>query len=450
MISAGGLLWVLLALATTTFTGLFLARFLTRDLEPTETFAWSFTCGLVFQALLWLAFLIMRVPAGPKKMLAADAIVAVVAFGVNRRLVPISQRDRARASAPATVLMFLATACLVLFAVESVAQPMSTTDYLGIWGFKAKIIFETGAIPSRLFHDPALFWSHPEYPLLPSLMLAALARTAGGWNDQALAIVYPAFQAATVLAVFGFLARRRSTLSAAAAACLTACFFPLYSPVNIGTAEIPLALGIVLLCSAVLDFAERDGARARVRVLVASLFCAGLKQEGTLFAVLVSLALVPVLGLRKARIGSVLLLGPALLNAVALRAVRGPVQGRDLDLSLLSTARWPDLGKRLSEMVVVVGQSLSVRALVILAATLGILLLTRRTFADFLLLPLAAQLLAYLIAMSLSAFGVPWLVRTALGRITSVMVPAVLIVVGARIGGDSRKSQAIDPPSPGC
>ena len=55
------------------------------------------------------------------------------------------------------------------------AEPMWATDRLAIWGLKGKLAFLAPALKQRLFLDPALAWSHPEYPLLVPLSLAALA-----------------------------------------------------------------------------------------------------------------------------------------------------------------------------------------------------------------------------------------------------------------------------------
>src|SRR5262249_44457713 len=146
----------------------------------------------------------------------------------------------------------------------------------------------TTSIPKRLFQDPSLVWSHPEYPMLLPLAFASLAAELRTWDDYAMSILYPAFQAATALAVGGFLSRRVSRMSGAIGACLSAFCFPLYSAGNVGLAEIPLALGLVLLSCAALDAVEDRAGTSRARLLAGSFFCSAIKQEGTLFALLVA------------------------------------------------------------------------------------------------------------------------------------------------------------------
>ncbi len=177
------------------------------------------------------------------------------------------------------VLGSVAFCAWLVFLVGAIADSMWTTDFVAFWGYKGKVVFLTSEIPRRLFDDPALYFAHKEYPLLVPLSLAAIALVVGEWNDQALALLYPACEAVTLLALFGFLhggsrgspeqRQRRSRPSVS-----------LYRPANAGTSEVPLALGLVLLVSAALDFLRRDASASAWRLSVAALFCATLKQEG--------------------------------------------------------------------------------------------------------------------------------------------------------------------------
>src|SRR5436190_6383405 len=145
-------------------------------------------------------------------------------------------------------LAVLAGAAWLVFLVGALSDAMWATDFVAFWGYKGKVIFLSSDVPRRLFQDPALYFAHREYPVLVPLSLAALASFIGRWNDQALALLYPACALATLLALSGFLERRVSRLSGAVAASLASLCFFLYRPANAGTAEVPFALGLVLVC----------------------------------------------------------------------------------------------------------------------------------------------------------------------------------------------------------
>ena len=155
-------------------------------------------------------------------------------------------------------------------------------DFVAFWGYKGKIVFLTRDIPGRLFQDPALYFAHKEYPLLVPLSLTALASFVGQWNDQALALFYPVCEGVTLLAIFGFVRRRVSSCPARLEprSRPSASFLQARQCRNGGGAVRPRAR---LLVSAALDFLSKDAAASAGRLALASLFCATLKQEGTLF-----------------------------------------------------------------------------------------------------------------------------------------------------------------------
>ena len=196
-------------------------------------------------------------------LLGLEAAVAIGALlvargrpdgGAGEDLAGRSDRTRALV----VILAVLTTAAWLVFLVGAVSDSMWATDFVAFWGYKGKVIFLSSDVPRRLFQDPALYFAHREYPLLVSLSLAALATVVGQWNDQALALLYPACALVTLLAISGFLERRVSRLSGAVAASLASLCFFLYRPANAGTAEVPFALGLVLVCCAAGDFLRQD------------------------------------------------------------------------------------------------------------------------------------------------------------------------------------------------
>jgi len=428
--TAGGVLGgVLLAGAV----GFCVARFFTGGLTRAEVAAWSLATGLLVQSLLFVVCVSAWPASGPEPLLALDALVVAIALLIAPAPHPASG-ERERTTLATRVLLGVAVAAWSVFLVQAVAEPMWSTDYLAIWGLKGKTIVTTGHVPRRLFDDPALYWAHREYPLLVPLSLATLASFAGGWDDQALALFFPLCELATLFALFGFLARRVSAVSGAAACALAALCFPLYRAVNAGTAEVPFAFAVVLVSCAFLDALARSSSSTRARLFVASLFCVSIKQEGTLFVGLLALALL----FRRRRDAALALLAPPLLHWGALYLLRGPQTRRDFDLTLFEPGRWKELPRLFGT---VVGRMLSTEALqagIPLAAIGLFLLVTRRGIADPLLPVFPLQILCYAVAFSVSSFDPIYAVEGAFRRIALTLFPALTIVLCARLQPPAR------------
>jgi hypothetical protein len=98
---------------------------------------------------------------------------------------------------------------IAAYALRSLTEPLWANDYLAIWGLKGKTIHGASALPRRLFSDPSLGFSHPEYPLGLPFLYAGVAFLAGRWDDHALALLFPVLQAATLAGLQGWLRRPR-------------------------------------------------------------------------------------------------------------------------------------------------------------------------------------------------------------------------------------------------
>ncbi len=434
----GGAAAVLAALTITWLTGRALTRTLAREVGFGEAIAWAGAAGLLFQAALFAILAALRVDPGAGWLLAGDAAAIAASFVVRVRP-PTSPGSNAPSPVRdplALVLTAVAGFGWLLFLVAAVAEPMWSTDFLAIWGMKGKAMYLAGSLPGRLFQDPALYWSHREYPLLVPLCLASIARLAGAWNDQALAIVFPVIELWTLLLLGGFVRRRTgSSVCGAAAAALAALCFPLYHPVNAGTAEIPFAFGAVLVSCAALD-SLRGSQIAAGRLFLAALFCAGAKQEGTLFAFLLAAALV-LASIRSARVpqwksASLLVLVPA-AHWLLLHFLRGSQTRRDFDFQLFGPTHWPELARRfeavLSRMLFREGKE----ALVSLLAIALFLMVTRKSFADLLLPVLAGQIFFYAVAFSLSSFDPMYAIDGAFRRIATTLFPVLALILAARL-----------------
>jgi hypothetical protein len=407
----------------------------TRGLDPAERAAWAFAAGVLATAGLYLCGIAAHADPGPKKLLGGEIALALL-LGLLPRAAG-ARRPAGRRDLVVLALLALSAAAVAVFLLEAVSEPMWSTDYLAVWGFKAKTIFFTGAIPSRLFRDPATAWSHPEYPLLLPASLAAFSAAAGRWNDQALAILYPAFQAATVAAVFGFLRRRASARAAAVCAFLVAAFFPLYRAFHVGMAEIPLALGLVLAACAFFDLMEEASGPACVRAATASLLCAGMKQEGTLFVLFLA-ALFAAGRARRHRPwapGLAALALPALTHGLLLRLARGPLFDRDFDPGLLAPARLGELLARLGPTVShLFGHEIAPRV-VPLAALAVFFAVTRASRLDAVLPALGLQGAVYVLSFALCAYGPAWLIDTSAARLFGALFPVLARAIGGRLAG---------------
>ncbi len=440
MIAAGGAWRVLVALGVTWLAGWALARRLAPGLTRAETAAWAAAAGLLFQAGLFAFLAAAGIDPSKGPLLAGDAAVIAASFLIPGRPFRRPPPPPRRPLDPVALLAGgVAALAWLTFLVPALAEPMWSTDFLAIWGMKGKAFYLAGSLPGRIFHDPALYWSHREYPVLVPLCLAALARLAGGWNDQALAILFPAIELSTLLLLCGFLRRRAgSPRAGAVAAALAALCFPLYHPVNAGTAEIPFAFGAVLAACATLDALSRESRAGAGRLFLAALFCAGTKQEGTLFAFLLAGTLLLACRMRaKAlalawRSAGILVLVPA-VHWIALFALRGSQTRRDFDFHLFLPARWPDFAERLASVVSRMILREGREALVALLAIALFLIVTRRGFADPLLPVLAAQIGFYAVAFSVSSFDPMYAVDGAFRRITTTLVPAMSLVLAARL-----------------
>jgi Dolichyl-phosphate-mannose-protein mannosyltransferase len=435
MTFAAALLKVLAGAIAASAVGWALARFFTAGLRRSEKLAWSFAAGLLVQAILFLILSSLFPAPGAAAILTVDAAIVAASFLARRR---VENGDRLLFSPLVVALLAIAAVAWLLFLVAALSEPMWATDYLAMWGLKGKTIFETGSIPRSLFQDPALYWGRPDHPLLVPLSLATLATVSGGWNDQALALFFALCELTTIFAVWGFLARRVSPLAGASAAALVSVSFPLYRAAHAGLAEIPLAFGLVLASCAFLDTLETGSRSAVTRLFVASLFCAWAKPEGALYVLL----LAGLLWARKRfrvvdawKSGGWALVVPPVLHSSLMFLLARPIPPRDFDPTFLEPRRWSELLSRFGTVLARIFGTEVPRAWVPVLAVGLFLLLTPRGLVDLLLAVLALQFLGYLAAFSISSFDPMWKVDSCLQRLVATLLPALALVLGARVGG---------------
>jgi hypothetical protein len=334
------------------------------------------------------------------------------------------------------LLLLLAAFGVIAYALRALTEPMWSNDFLAIWGLKGKTIFAAGGVPRRLFEDPSLGYSHPEYPLGLPFLYAALSFLLGRWDDHAMALLFPFLQAATLLALFGWLRRRgvAKTVTLGAVA-LLALFEPLYSSFLTGMADVPYSFVALLFGAALADALDQTDPFAARRLALASFLAASTKNEAlVLTAAGVLLAVVAFRRSRSAsRRAATAVAVPAVLLLLAGRLWKGSLPLRDFDFAYLG----PNL---ILEFLPRVGEAVraGVRE-VILPAWPGLLCVFllaaagRRTPAgDRLLLLASICALAYLLVPSLAVLGPDWLIRTSLARTVCALAPLAAAGIASR------------------
>lgn len=402
-------------------------------LSRAERAAWSWVAGLLALGASEGALLLLGIRPDPWKLWGLLAVIALAARGRLSR----TREPESRLAGIEKLAWALALCALALFTLEAVSEPMWAWDFVAIWGLKGKTLFLSGGLPARFLHDSRLAFMHPSYPLLLPALFAGLSSLAGEWDSQALALLYPGFELATLLLIWGFLRRRWGPSGAAVAVVLTAGYFRFYQSFLVGLGDIPIALGCVLAGSALLDALDTDGVPQLRPLVLSALFCCGLKKEGAAFLLLLAVA-VAVRGLARARrrdliAASVFALVP-LAHEAALRALRGPVADPRFRWQLLAERGAGMFADRLLETGGYLLHSVLLPALPTLLAVAMIFVCTRPGIADLLLVPAAVLIGLYAVTPALSTWSEPALLaRSSFIRVSSALVPTLLLVLGARI-----------------
>jgi hypothetical protein len=399
-----------------------------------ERMAWGFAVGLTLTGLSVPLAFALRLQPGWLPFLILAALVVLPA-----RILRLRGQTVSEPSAPldgvSAILGLVLVAGVALYALKALTEPMWANDFVAIWGLKGKTFFAEGRVPERLFLWKALTFTHPEYPLGIPFLYAGIAYLLGRWDDHAMALLFPLIQVATLLALFGWLRRRGATPPLAlAAAALLSQFEPLYRGFTTGMADVPLSLALLLFGTSLCDRVDRTDPGASRRLVLASLVCAGTKNEG-LFFVAAGLVVAAFSSLFRrgvfARAAALIVL-PAALVAAAHRLLRGHLPLSDFDFSLLR--RPGELADRVGETLATVVRGTPPLAVIGLAALAALIAAGRRSPAGTRLLALAAcGLSAYLFLPALAVAGPAWLVETAFFRTTAALAPLVAAGVAVRL-----------------
>jgi hypothetical protein len=186
----------------------------------------------------------------------------------------------------------LAVACVALtaagvgFAQALVSSPIGGWDAWAIWNNHARFLFRGGERWTALL-DPAMGFSHNEYPLL---LPAAVARLWTYSRESAFApgLVAGAFTLSTVLVVYGAVARRSGHVAGATAAMLllATASFRLWGPAQY--ADVPVACLLAAAVACVMGTPPGDAASSRQLALAGALLglSAWTKDEGLVLGAL--------------------------------------------------------------------------------------------------------------------------------------------------------------------
>jgi len=417
-----------------------------------ERLAWSFALGLMLLAGIVPVGLAAGFRPGWVLDFLAACALALLARAVSVRAPSgggPSSVPRIDAPAPGLrlVLAIVIAAGSFVYLLRALTEPMWATDFLAIWGWKGKTIFEAGGLPPWTYRMPELGFTHPEYPLGLPLLYASLAFLLRAWDDHATALLFPACQAATLLLLFGWLRRRgvSSRLALAAAAALS-LFEPLYRAFTTGMAEVPLSFFLLLLGASLADALDGEPGGVR-RLAVAACGAAALKNEGLLAAAAAAgIALLSAGTPRRLRLrAAAASLSPALLVFLLHRIVTGPLPLRDFDFRLLGSREFPI---RLAFDARAIALELGLLPALGVAAFAALLAAGRRSAASDRMLALAGILLAtYALMPALCVLGPDWLVRTAFFRTSSALAPLAAAAAALRLAPVFGESARVDLPA---
>ena len=274
--------------------------------------------GVGIASLVYFACLVL---AGPKFGLLASAEGAVFVLAVSAGLVARRRQGKWLDWAPGPaaptyiqVLFWVAVGlAAVMFVVYALNKPQGEWDAWSIWNLRARFLVRSGDMWRNAF-STQIAWSHPDYPLLISGIVAMCWTLAGESSLAAagVAFMFTFSTAALLIAVVGVLRGKLQAMIAGALLAGTVTF------VQIGAmqyVDVPLSFYILSAVSLIV-LAGRYGETWRFSVLAGLMagLAAWTKNEGLLFvASLVAACLIAAL-----RFGS---------KAFPLRGLAGPLAG---------------------------------------------------------------------------------------------------------------------------
>ncbi|MDP9192703.1 MAG: hypothetical protein M3P06_13465 [Acidobacteriota bacterium] len=374
-------------------------------------------------------------------LMAGLALVALIAT------VAAVRREARRPAKPelgAANMIDVLTAALIggHFLLATAAPPIES-DYLLLWGVKARMFFAAGGIDWSYLEAPLNITSHPDYPLLLPLLYDIYAIVNGSWPEAWTGFATFAFGLAGILALRGLLAGEMPKI---ARAIITLIVMSLMFSPFIGIAEGPL---IAYATIGVLYVRRGVAQSSRWDVVAGAVFLglgAWTKNEG--LALIAAVAV----GMMAARSFRLL---PALLPAIAINIpwfVIHRIHGLKVDLAAGGAverfvARISDPLPILEALLVRTGMPLLFWVGIAIAVAIGF----RRMIAEerFLAVTTLLQLLVCAGVYFMTPRELEWHIDTSWERVLRQILPLIVLVAilptAPVIASLSRKKDATDP-----
>jgi hypothetical protein len=423
----------LAAIALILVVGLPLAALLLRD-ETVDVIAGvAVLVGIATTAAMLLVISLLHAPWTLAALLLALAFVAAPAWLFAAPIIAASMRRRERvAGAPWRYVFHLASiVSLTGYALLATIAPLWEFDFIGDWGLKARVFFESGGVDWRFLQDDLQRVVHPDYPPLLPLAFDTFAIVRGAWDDRYVGLLNVAFAAAALLVVHRMLARELPSRTAAAFA--TFAMLPLAATPWIGIADGPLIAAV--WCGLLLI---RNGSTSAGAVLLG--IGALTKNEGLTFIIAAAIGLAAAGEWRRIpRLWPAAVVAAPWLVLRSLYKLPTDLAEGNVVLRIFTHLAHP------GELLVAVTKYPVGKPLFWVALTVGVVLVLRPILERerFLLTTVAVQFACYVAAYLATPHDVDWHVRWSWDRLISHLAPPLAYAVLAAL-----LTRAVPAPDP--
>lgn len=176
-----------------------------------ETYALSYALGsgvmggFLFLASLYFGVVPSRLSVFSIFLISASLIVAVKLWTAERQKEYDNNWYKTMHLKLNIIPLFSIVVIFLVFVVvccHSLLMPLYEWDSFAIWGFKAKVFFYEDLKSSQYFYNPNLGYSHPDYPLLVSLLTTGVYASIGYIDETAGKIIFPFFYLAFICLIY--------------------------------------------------------------------------------------------------------------------------------------------------------------------------------------------------------------------------------------------------------
>jgi hypothetical protein len=370
------------------------------------------------------------------------AVLAVLWFRSRKSGGAGSATDRAASCGmgplPGRAAIAVVLLSLVWFVLFTLMRPHGDWDAWAIWNLRARFLFGGGALQGGAF-DPAMLWSHPDYPLLLPLAVARLWTYAGAESMTGPALISWGFTFGTAALLFASLSLSAGRLHAAvaSAALFGAPFFVKFGAAQ--QADLPVAF-FCLLTATALTFATRRAAGGSGWIVVAGLaagFAGWTKNEGVVLCLVFGVLTVagrfaaaerPVRRTLLFAAGAI----PAVVTMLFFKLSLAPPSqllsaGPDLAARLLDPGRYALVAGAYGRELLNLGMGLPVAAAAFLLGRTADL--QRRRESAVLFLAISLLTVAHIAVYVLTPYDLAWHLGTSLNRLLIQLWPTFLLAL---------------------